>query len=206
MDRSATGPLTVSGARHPVRTAGSGEPERSCCCTASRRPARPGTGSTPTLTAAGYRVLAPDQRGYAPGALAKGRRAYRMSELVCDVVALLDAAGSGAGACGGPRLGRRRRVGGRRGAPERLLSLTALSTPHPAAMVRATLTEHPGAEVLVHAGFQLPWLPERLLDPSRPGRPQAAGRARCVASGQERAAAERDADALAEPGRASRVR
>ena len=46
----------------------------------------------PSLTAAGYRVLAPDQRGYAPGALAGGRRAYRMTELVSDVVALIDAA------------------------------------------------------------------------------------------------------------------
>ena len=48
---------------------------------------------TPPLTEAGYRVLAPDQRGYAPRRSPRGRRAYRMSELAGDVVALLDEAG-----------------------------------------------------------------------------------------------------------------
>src|SRR5665213_3615951 len=48
---------------------------------------------TPYLTGAGYRVLAPDQRGYAPTALARGRRAYRMTELSGDVVALLNEVG-----------------------------------------------------------------------------------------------------------------
>ena len=49
---------------------------------------------TPALVAAGYRVLAPDQRGYSPGARPAGRRAYVTRELVDDVVALIDAAGA----------------------------------------------------------------------------------------------------------------
>ena len=48
----------------------------------------------PGLTAAGYRVLAPDQRGYSPRARPTGRRAYTADKLVGDVLALADAAGA----------------------------------------------------------------------------------------------------------------
>src|SRR5919202_1224240 len=48
---------------------------------------------TPLLAAAGLRTLAPDQRGYSPGARPAGRSAYRVRELEADVLALLDAAG-----------------------------------------------------------------------------------------------------------------
>src|SRR5207253_10320569 len=47
---------------------------------------------TPGLNAAGYRTLAPDQRGYSPRARPSQRRAYRRRELVADVFALADAA------------------------------------------------------------------------------------------------------------------
>jgi pimeloyl-ACP methyl ester carboxylesterase len=46
------------------------------------------------LTARGYRCLAPNQRGYSPGARPSRRRDYRMSELVADVGALIDASGA----------------------------------------------------------------------------------------------------------------
>src|SRR6202041_1627437 len=39
------------------------------------------------LTAEGYRCLAPNQRGYSPGARPFRRRDYRMSELVADISA-----------------------------------------------------------------------------------------------------------------------
>ena len=47
----------------------------------------------PLLTEAGLRVLRPDQRGYCAGALPSERSAYRMRELVADVLALVDASG-----------------------------------------------------------------------------------------------------------------
>ena len=47
-------------------------------------------GVIPRLTAAGYRCLAPNQRGYSPGARPKRRRDYRLPELVEDVRALID--------------------------------------------------------------------------------------------------------------------
>ena len=49
---------------------------------------------TPLLTGQGFRVLAPNQRGYSPGARPPGRRAYRLERLVADVVALADRAGA----------------------------------------------------------------------------------------------------------------
>ena len=45
------------------------------------------------LVAAGYRCVAPNLRGYSPGARPKGRRHYRASLLAGDVVALIDALG-----------------------------------------------------------------------------------------------------------------
>ncbi len=154
---------------------------------------------TPYLTAAGYRVLCPDQRGYAPTALAPGRRAYRMSELGGDVIALLDAAGIERAHVVGHDWGAAAAWAVAADAPERLLSLTALSVPHPAAMIRAALTSTQALKSWYMLFFQLPWLPERLLSPRRPAARRRLVRA-LVASGQERSAAERDATALAQPG------
>jgi pimeloyl-ACP methyl ester carboxylesterase len=118
---------------------------------------------TPLLVAAGLRVLAPAQRGYAPGARPAGRRAYRRDWLVADVLALVD------------RLGRDRVhvVGHDWGglvawrlaqtAPERVASLTVLSTPHPGAMLRAALRSDQALRSWYIAVFQVPWLPERAV-------------------------------------------
>jgi pimeloyl-ACP methyl ester carboxylesterase len=47
----------------------------------------------PVLADAGYRVLAPDQRGYSPGARPEGVAAYHSAELTADVLGLADAVG-----------------------------------------------------------------------------------------------------------------
>src|SRR5438105_765891 len=47
----------------------------------------------PFLAAAGYRVLAPDQRGYNLSDKPKRIRAYHLDALAQDVVGLIDAAG-----------------------------------------------------------------------------------------------------------------
>ncbi len=84
----------------------------------------------PRLADAGYRVLAPDQRGYSPGARPQGAEQYVLHELVADVVALADDAG----------FERFHLVGHDWGAaagwavvdlhPDRVASWTALSVPH----------------------------------------------------------------------------
>jgi pimeloyl-ACP methyl ester carboxylesterase len=121
----------------------------------------------PALAAAGYRVLAPDQRGYSPGARPAARSAYTLARLAGDVLALADAAGAE----------RFHLVGHDWGAglawyvaarhPDRLLSLASLSVPHPAAFSRALTASGQAFRSWYMAAFQVPWLPERVLSRGR---------------------------------------
>jgi pimeloyl-ACP methyl ester carboxylesterase len=118
---------------------------------------------SPALHSAGLRTLAPDQRGYCPSARPQGRSAYRLREAVDDVLALLYDAGLRSAHVVGHDWGGA--VAWALGAwhPERVRTLTALSTPHPAAMQRALVTSDQGLRSYYMALFQLPVLPERLL-------------------------------------------
>src|SRR3954463_14957615 len=118
---------------------------------------------TPALHSAGLRTLAPDQRGYSPGARPSGRAAYRMRELTADVLALLDAAELGSAHVVGHDWGGI--VGWALAAwhPERGRTLTAVSVPHPAAMARAFVTSDQALRSWYMGLFQLPVLPEQLL-------------------------------------------
>lgn len=116
----------------------------------------------PQLTAKGLRVLAPLQRGYSPGARPTGRSSYAMPELVADVLALLDAAGlerahvvghDWGGSVAWPLAGRH---------PDRVQSLTVISTPHPAALQAAAIRSSQGLRMSYVGVAQLPWLPEQL--------------------------------------------
>ncbi|MDQ1397883.1 MAG: hypothetical protein QOG64_3142, partial [Acidimicrobiaceae bacterium] len=82
---------------------------------------------------AGYRVIAPDQRGYSAGARPEGKEQYAIPHLVADVLAIADDMGGHefdlvghdwGGAVAWQLAGRY---------PERLRTLTVVSTPHPAA-------------------------------------------------------------------------
>ena len=117
----------------------------------------------PALSAAGYRVLAPDQRGYSPGARPPRRRDYAMGHLVGDVLALADAAGAARFHVVGHDWGGA--VAWALGAthPERLASLTSLSTPHPRAMVGSLVRSTQALRSWYMGLLQLPWLPERLI-------------------------------------------
>ncbi|NMR21644.1 alpha/beta fold hydrolase [Cellulomonas fimi] len=120
----------------------------------------------PSLHHAGLRTLAPDQRGYSPGARPGGRRAYAIPELADDVLALLDDRGLERAHVVGHDWGGTVAwaLAGR--APDRVGSVTVVSTPHPAALVRASL---PGVQAIASSYmglFQVPWLPEFLLAPT----------------------------------------
>jgi pimeloyl-ACP methyl ester carboxylesterase len=121
------------------------------------------TAVTGDLHAAGLRTLAPDQRGYSPGARPPGRTAYRLRELTADVLALLDAAELGSAHVVGHDWGGI--VGWALAAwhPERVRTLSALSVPHPAAMAKAFVTSDQALRSWYVALFQLPVLPEGLL-------------------------------------------
>jgi pimeloyl-ACP methyl ester carboxylesterase len=92
----------------------------------------------PLLHEAGLRTIALDQRGYSPGARPAADDAYRISECAADALAVLDelvgdrpvdVVGHDWGAVVGWHLAA--------GHPDRVRTLSALSVPHPAAMLAA---------------------------------------------------------------------
>jgi len=149
----------------------------------------------PLLHARGLRTLAVDQRGYSPGARPRSRRAYRLSELTADVVALIEQHGQGPvhvvghdwGAAVAWTLAARR--------PDLVRTLTALSVPHPAAFVRALLTSSQLWKSWYMAVFQLPVLPEYAVTAT------GFGRRALLSSGMTEAQADRDLAAMRERSR-----
>jgi pimeloyl-ACP methyl ester carboxylesterase len=152
---------------------------------------------TPALAAGGYRCLAPNQRGYSAGARPQGRRAYRIGELVEDVVALIDASGARRAHVVGHDWGAAVAWAVAVRHPDRLVSLTALSVPHPAAFVRALVTSRQVLASWYMYFFQLPWLPERIML-GRSGRDGRRLARFLVRSRQSPEVAERDARAMIE--------
>ncbi|HKV19405.1 MAG TPA: alpha/beta fold hydrolase, partial [Mycobacterium sp.] len=115
------------------------------------------------LVAHGYRCLAPLQRGYSAGARPKRRRDYRADELVGDVLRLIDISGADRVHLVGHDWGAFVAWYVAQEAPERLLTLSALSVPHPAAFLKAIATSRQALSSWYMLFFQLPWLPERVL-------------------------------------------
>ena len=108
----------------------------------------------PVVAEMGFRVVAPDQRGYSPGARPEDVNAYAVPNLVADVVGMAD------------ELGRERFhvVGHDWGAmvawsvglahPDRVISLVPLSVPHPSAFGEA-LASSTGDQAGRSSYFQL---------------------------------------------------
>jgi pimeloyl-ACP methyl ester carboxylesterase len=115
------------------------------------------------LAAAGYRVWAPDQRGY--GASDKPDRivAYALDTLAADVVGLIDAAGRERAVLVGHDWGAAVAWWVAARHPERVTKLVAINVPHPAAMrgfVGRSLAQVRKSWYIL--AFQLPVLPEAL--------------------------------------------
>src|SRR4051794_7691053 len=120
---------------------------------------------TPLLTAAGYRVLAPDQRGYSPRARPLRRRDYRMAEMVADTLALVDASGAERVHLVGHDWGGGVAWAFAAAHPERLHTVTSLTTPHPRAMAASMVRSTQLLKSWYMLFFQLPVLPEQAYSP-----------------------------------------
>ena len=129
------------------------------------------------LVQAGYRVWAPDLRGYGGTTRPAGLDAYRIETLLQDVTELLDAA----------KVQRAILVGHDWGGiiawyyamrqPDRVEALALLNAPHPACFEREMQHWRQLRRSWYAALFQLPWLPEAVL---------TAGRARLIGAIFER--------------------
>ncbi len=128
----------------------------------------------PALAAAGYRVWAPDQRGYNLSDKPTGIDAYTLDQLVADVIGLIDAAG-----CDKVYL-----VGHDWGAavawwmalkyPQRVIKLVVSNVPHPIVMNRTVRRNFDQLRKSWYIFFfQIPWLPERLIRAGQLDRPHS---------------------------------
>ncbi|MEY2419600.1 MAG: hypothetical protein QOG90_2280 [Actinomycetota bacterium] len=149
---------------------------------------------TPLLTARGYRVVAPNQRGYSPGARPSRRRDYTLDKLARDVLALADAAGAERFHVVGHDWG-----GGvawqlAASHADRLRTATSLATPHPRAMVKSMLRGQIFKSWYMLM-FQLPVVPELGMKNTRFTR-------QLVASGLPEEYVDEYARLMAEPGAA----
>ena len=115
------------------------------------------------LAQRGYRSIAPNLRGYSPGANPRDADEYRMTDLVADVIAIADARGVGRFHLVGHDWGGALAWSVAGAHPERLLSLTSISTPHAAAMLQALRSSTQSLRSSYMGFFRIPRLPEALL-------------------------------------------
>jgi pimeloyl-ACP methyl ester carboxylesterase len=137
----------------------------------------------PALVAAGYRVIAPDQRGYNLSAKPRRVGAYRIEELAADVAGLIQHAGESRATVVGHDWGGLVAWHFAMQYPDRVDKLIALNAPHPAAFRRELCRPAQLAKSWYMFFFQLPVLPECVIrardfaglaktlrtDPVRPG-------------------------------------
>ena len=115
------------------------------------------------LVAAGFRVVAPDLRGYNASSKPRGVAAYRVDTLAGDVRAVIEALGSRDAVVVGHdwggvvawRLAQRY--------PELVRRLVVLNAPHPGALARELRTPGQLARSSYALFFQLPLVPELVL-------------------------------------------
>jgi epoxide hydrolase 4 len=115
----------------------------------------------PYLAAAGYRVWAPDQRGYNLSEKPQGTAAYRLEIVAADVIGLMNAAGQEHTCLVGHDWGGVVAWWIARHAPHRLERMVVINAPDGAVM-RQHLRRSPAQWLrsAYIAFFQLPWIPE----------------------------------------------
>lgn len=117
----------------------------------------------PALAAAGYRVVAPDMRGYNTSEKPLGVEQYDLGALVGDVRGLLDHLGAEKATVIGHNWGGVVAWETAIRHPELLTSLVVLNAPHRCAYRRELFRSAQLARSWYALLFQLPWLPELLF-------------------------------------------
>jgi pimeloyl-ACP methyl ester carboxylesterase len=115
----------------------------------------------PYFAATGYRVWAPDQRGYNLSDKPRGIAAYNLDALAADVVGLIDAAGREKAFLVGHDWGGAAAWWVAAKYPQRLEKLVVLNAPYGAVLTKS-LRQNPAQrrKSWYMFFFQLPWLPE----------------------------------------------
>lgn len=116
------------------------------------------------LVERGFRTIRPDQRGYSPGARPQAVDGYRLGVVAADAVALLDHLGVERAHVVGHDWGGMVAWAVAAAYPERLLTLTVLSTPHPAAFA-ASMRGTQALRSWYMGVIQVPRAAEALLRP-----------------------------------------
>jgi pimeloyl-ACP methyl ester carboxylesterase len=137
----------------------------------------------PALAAAGFRVVAPDMRGYNLSDRPKGVEGYALETLARDVERLIRALGEERAVVVGHDWGGIVAWAVAMLYPERVGRLVILNVPHPERLARGLRTPRQLLKSSYAFFFQIPWLPEKVLragdfaivrsvfrnDPVRPG-------------------------------------
>jgi pimeloyl-ACP methyl ester carboxylesterase len=119
----------------------------------------------PALAARGYFAVAPNQRGYSPGARPSDVASYPMQELVADVLGFADALGADRFHLVGHDWGGQLSWLLAAYHPARVRSLCVLSRPHPAAFAESMRSDDgQAARSRHHRGFDDPATADRLLE------------------------------------------
>lgn len=148
------------------------------------------------LAGAGFRAVAPDQRGYSATARPKEVGQYHLDHLVADVLRIADDLGSDRFHLVGHDWGGMVAWAVAAAHPERLLSLTSVSTPHPRALASSLWRSSQLGRSWYIGFFQVPQVPERVLAAGNGALLRRALRG----SGLPGAQADAYADAILEPG------
>jgi pimeloyl-ACP methyl ester carboxylesterase len=114
----------------------------------------------PVLARAGFRVVAPDMRGYNLSDKPRGIDAYRVPTLVEDVAQLIRACGASRATVVGHDWGGLVAWAFAMQHPEMLDRLVILNSPHPKSMAREIRKTKQLLKSWYMFFFQLPWLPE----------------------------------------------
>ena len=114
------------------------------------------------LAAAGFRVVAPDLRGYNLSSKPRGRAAYGLEHLARDVAELIEERGEQRAHVAGHDWGGAVAWAAAMHHPERVERLAILNAPHPRRFKQAVFRPRQAARSWYMGLFQLPWLPEFL--------------------------------------------